>query len=491
MAKIVNFYKILRTFFGLISDASSLAWEHIVDYSTFLWRLTKRFALFAVIPIPVLLICLIFGWHVNWLYSAYFIFVGAEAVILMVLAFPIIVAAQVIFDKFPQFADTIRKSVQKIAAVAFCALMLAVYFYVFPVWENPKMVPLVLMAAAALALGVYTGWVNLPRSLIKTITTVFLVGIFVIATFAFSFPNRTRQLVGFMHKIDEADSKPKQVMVESPDQIQFVNAITGEPQIWYYCSPTGEYELYDHEGFHSSGVQLRPAKTAEERNQIMTWFRDRYQRKQEEMRKAEERQKQIEQEQAQRAKEEAKKAEELAQQQVQEQANQKRETFKNTYLRDRSFLNRPETKEVAIVMVEDKMINQPLGESVAVIFDANGLRTTTTLFTDRFVTDGLFEKFFDEGGSSEIATLDLASNADLLILGKRTTSFTTNSGLQNIITAKVTLEAKTISIKSAQTVDTFSVSETGVGFSNDAAVAAAMEKILKQWKGTQHAENRQ
>jgi hypothetical protein len=137
------------------------------------------------------------------------------------------------------------------------------------------------------------------------------------------------------------------------------------------------------------------------------------------------------------------------------------------------------------------MINQPLGESVAAIFDANGLRTTTTLFTDRFVTDGLFEKFFNGGGSSEIAALDLVSNVDMLVLGKRTASFTTNSDLQNTITAKVTLEAKTISVKSVQTVETFSVSETGVGFSNDAAVAAAMEKILKQWKGTQHAKNGQ
>jgi hypothetical protein len=468
-----DFYKFLRTFFGLIHDAASVAWKHIEYYFEYLWWLTKRFALFAAIPIPVLLICLIFGWHVNWLYSAYFIFVGAEAVILMVLAFPMIVAAQIISDKFPQFASNIRKSVQKIATVAFWALMLAVYFYVFPIQNKPMLVPLVLIVTAALAFGAYSGWVSLPRSLVKTITTVFLVGIFVIATFAFSFPNRTRQLVGLMHKIDEADSKPKQVKVESPDQIQFVNANTGEPQIWYYRSPTGEYELYDHDGFHSSGAQLIPAKTVEERNQIITWFRDQAQRTQEKMRKAEERQKQIEHQQAQ------------------EQARQKRETFKNIYLRDRSFLNRPETKEVAIVMVEDKMINQPLGESVAAIFDANGLRTTTTLFTDRFVTDGLFEKFFNGGGSSEIAALDLVSNVDMLVLGKRTASFTTNSDLQNTITAKVTLEAKTISVKSVQTVETFSVSETGVGFSNDAAVAAAMEKILKQWKGTQHAKNGQ
>ena len=293
-----GFYKFIRTFLELIASAGSLAWEHVIDYKYFLWRLTKWFALFAVIPFPVLLICLIFGWHVNWLYSAYFIFVGAEAVILMVLAFPIIVAAQIIFDKFPQFAGSIRKSVQIIAAVAFWALMLAVYFYVFPVWENPKMIPLVLMAAAALALGAYAGWVRLPTGSIQRFTTVFLVSIFLIATFAFSFPNRTRQLVGFVHKIDEAAFNPNQVRVESPDQIQFVTS-KGVPQIWYYRSPTGEYELYDQEGFHRSGARLKLAETTEERNQIITWFRDQAQRTQEEMRKTEERRKQLGQQQAQ------------------------------------------------------------------------------------------------------------------------------------------------------------------------------------------------
>ncbi|MGD0078573.1 MAG: hypothetical protein ABSB91_08115, partial [Sedimentisphaerales bacterium] len=248
-----NFYKFISTFFGLIADAGSLAWEHVVDYFNFLWRLTKRFTLFAAIPIPVLLICLIFGWHVNWLYSAYFIFVGAEAVILMVLAFPIIMAAQIIFDKFPQFADNIRKSVQKIAAVAFCALMLAVYFYVFPVWENPKMVPLVLMAAAALALGTYAGLVSLPRSVVKTVATVFLVVIFVIAPFAFMFPNRTRQLVGLTQNIDIAVAQPKRLSISYEDienqRVAFFRS-DGKPLIWCYETADGRIELFDKGGYH-------------------------------------------------------------------------------------------------------------------------------------------------------------------------------------------------------------------------------------------------
>jgi len=467
-------YKFLRTFMGMLTDAASLGWEYLIEYKDYLWRLTKRFALFAAIPIPVLLVCLIFEWDVNWLYSAYCIFVGAEAVILMVLAFPIIVSAQIISDMFPKFAGSIQKSAQRIAAVAFWTLMLAVYFYVVPVWENPRMIPVVLIAAAALALGSYAGWVSLPRNLVKIIATLFLVGIFVIATFAFSFPNRTRQFVGLIHTIDEAEAKPKQVKVESADQIRFVNATTGEPQLWYYRSPTGEYELYDQEGFHASGARLKVAKTTEERNQIIAWFRHEAQRKEEVMQTADEQQRKVEQQLAQ------------------EQALQKREMFKSTYLRDRSFLlvNHPATNQAAVVIVEDNMINQPLGKSVASIFDAKGLKTTTTLFTDRFVKDGLFEKLFVGGDAGEIDALELAPNVNLLILGKRMTSLTTNADLQNIITAKVTLDAKTISIKSDQAADSFTVSETGVGFSKDAAVTAAMDKILNRWRDTLQVENR-
>ncbi len=248
-----EFYKCLCTFFGLITDAGSLAWEHLVDYRDFLWRLAKRFAFYAAIPIPALLICLIFGWPVNWFYSAYFIFVGAEAVILMVLAFPIIAAAQFIFDKFPQFAGSIQKSVRTIAAVAFWALMLAVYFYVFPFAENPKMVPLVLMASAALAFGVYAGWVYLPRALLKTVATVFLVGIFVIATFAFCFPYRTQQLVGLTHIVDMAVAQPKRLTISYEDlekeRITFFGP-HAKPLVWYFKTDDGRFELFDKQGSH-------------------------------------------------------------------------------------------------------------------------------------------------------------------------------------------------------------------------------------------------
>jgi len=248
-----NFYKYLRTFIGMLTDIGSLAWEHLVDYKDFLWRVAKRFALYAAIPIPILLICLIFGWPVNWLYSAYFIFVGAEAVILMVLAFPIIAATQFIFDKFPQFAANIQKTVQKIAAVAFWALMLAVCFYVFPVADNPKMVPLVLMAAAALALGAYAGWVHLPTGLVKTIATVFLIGIFVIATFAFCFPYRTQQLVGLTQNIDIGGAQPKRLTISYEDlekeRIPFFRP-DGKPKVWYFETEDGRFELFDKRGFH-------------------------------------------------------------------------------------------------------------------------------------------------------------------------------------------------------------------------------------------------
>ena len=249
-----DFYKCLHTFFGLIVDAGSLGWEYIVGYFNFLWRMTKWFALFAAIPIPVLLVCLIFGWHVNWLYCAYRLFVGVEVVILMVLAFPIILAAQIIFDKFPQFASSIKKSVQIIAAVAFWALILAVYFYVVPVWENPKMVPLVLMAAAALAIGSYAGLVRLHFGSAQKIATVSLVGILVFATAAISFPNRMRQIVGFTQSIDITAAQPNRLNISYDDvengHVAFFRPSDGKPLVWYCETVDGRVELFDKGGYH-------------------------------------------------------------------------------------------------------------------------------------------------------------------------------------------------------------------------------------------------
>jgi hypothetical protein len=267
-----DFYNTLGTFLGLISDAASLTVEHLLAYKDFLLRWTRRFAWSVAIPVPVLVVSLALGWHTSWLYSAYSILVGVEAVILLVLAFPLLTTAQFVLAKLPQnLRSSVQTTAQQVAGAAFWCLMIAVYFYVFPVWENPKMIPLVMMCSAALALGAYAGWVHLPRESVRRWTGRFLTTILLVATLSFCFPARMRQLVGFIHNVDEGAFAPKQIRVSSPDQIVFVNA-KGEPQLWYYRSPSGEYELYDHDGFHRSGSRLKLAETSDERNQITAWF---------------------------------------------------------------------------------------------------------------------------------------------------------------------------------------------------------------------------
>lgn len=45
-----------------------------------------------------------------------------------------------------------------------------------------------------------------------------------------------------------------------PNNVQFFNPITGEPQIWYYQYPDGSLEFYDKPGYHPiTGDPLKPA----------------------------------------------------------------------------------------------------------------------------------------------------------------------------------------------------------------------------------------
>lgn len=269
-------YDFISTFMGLLMDAGSWLSEHAKNAADYLrsycadvWRLAKRFAVATAIPIPILAICLAFGWHVNWLYSIYWVFVGIEAFVLMAFAFPLITAARIVLQKLPTLQREVFNTARVIAGAAFWALLVAVYFYIFPVWQNPSWIPVVFLCAAALAFGGFAGWTSLTRSAVKKTNTIFLIAVLVLATLAFTLPGKMRQMGRFMHHMDEDSLTP--LKIESPEQIRFVNA-EGVPQLWYYRSPSGEYELYDHEGFHRSGEQLKLAETSEDRNQIIAWF---------------------------------------------------------------------------------------------------------------------------------------------------------------------------------------------------------------------------
>lgn len=264
--------------------------------------------------------------------------------------------------------------------------------------------------------------------------------------------------------------QPKPVAYHSIKEIEFFDSITRAPKVWYYLNPSGVYELFDNPGVHPTyGEPLIPI-TQQVVLQIKSKYDEDIQRRQEEARKLEE----------QKAAEERvaffRKQEESRQLEEQREALE-REAFLNRYLIT-SLLNNPETQDVVVLVIdEDNKINHDVSQKITSLLKDKGLNLTTSLFTESFVIDGLFEKIF-VGDANEVKNLELSKHSDRLILGKKKTDFTENPDLQNMITAKASVEIHVTSSETGTIEDSFTIEETGAGFSKSIAEGAAMERIL-------------
>lgn len=247
--------------------------------------------------------------------------------------------------------------------------------------------------------------------------------------------------------------QPKRLAFHSLDEIEFFDRITGENKVWYYKDSSGNYELFDSPGIHPTyGETLKPLT-----REVLLQIRAKLDK-------------------------DAKKRQEEAERLAAKRAAQERDAFLNRYLLSRSFLNQPHSTEVAVMVIDEgSKVIQDIDQKVASRLKTKGLNTTAFLFTGRFVSDGKFEKIFN-GSASEIKKLELSKHCDHIILGKSSVKFTQNPDMQNMITARVTIEFRIISAKTGAIENRFTSSEAGVGFSRDTAKDLAIERIVNTLK---------
>ena len=271
----------------------------------------------------------------------------------------------------------------------------------------------------------------------------------------------TPELIANMEKMNRG-MLPQKLKYRSVEVVEFFDRLTGEAKVWYFQNQAGEYELFDSPGVHPTyGETLKPA-TKDVVNKIKSAI-DVAEKNSEEMQALQDR------EQALQAREQEKK-----------QAAQKRESFLNRYIGNLSFINKPSSVDVAVIVISDVGKTDPrVSQKISSQLKSKAVNASMSFFSDQFVADGLFERMF-KGDAKVIKQLELAHHIDYAILGKNSISFAENPEMQNLITAKVVLEIHVISSKSGATEDSFSISEVGVGFSKSNAEEAALEKIYKK-----------
>lgn len=270
----------------------------------------------------------------------------------------------------------------------------------------------------------------------------------------------TPELIANLEKTKRG-MQPKRLAYDSINEIEFFDPITGENTVWYFMDQSGNYELFDSAGVHPIYGEVLMPITKQVISQIKTKLDEDAKKKQEEALKIE-----------QQRQEEAKRQEE-------QRLAQEHEAFLNRYLTTRSFTNNPESPEVAVLVIdEDNTISQDITREIALSLKNERLNVTSSLFTGAFVSDGIFEKIFG-GDADYVRKLELSKYCDHGIFGKKEVNFTENPELQNMTTAKVSIEIHILSSETGMIEDNFKITETGAGFSKEAAAGMAMERILK------------
>lgn len=438
-------WNLFKAALGLAVDVSR---NMVIAYGEFLKKLAKWSIIVAFILLPLPIIGSLR--HISWMNGLYLAVIGLIITIWLIAAFPIVMLMQHAYEE----VKSIKKTAQLIGGVLFWILLLSIYFYLVPVWNYPAAIPLVFIICAILALGFMRFGIGINPKLAVGVVLV----IFFLITISFYMPtsrSAANIFVGWFDKkiaeIITSPSRPTPIIPKridydlmSMEKIVFFDLTTGEPKVWYFKGGDGRYELFDNPGYHPH----YPEKLKPVTRDIVIQIK-----------------KQLKEEMAKRA---------------QENNAQERENFLNRYLLNRSFTNRHESHEVAVLTIDEgNKVSHDITQKFASLLKAKGFNVTASLFTIQFISDGIFEKIFNRD-TGEAKKLELIKHADYIILGKKKVTFTENPDMQSMITARAVVEIHIISAKTGVIEDSFSISEVGAGFSKSTSEGLATKRIIKK-----------
>ena len=232
---------------------------HMVSsYWKFLKKLAKWCLAIVLISLPLLIIGSLL--HMAWMNAIYLFIVGVVITIWLLAAFPVVMLLQYAFEEI----KLIKRTTQLIGGILFWILLLAIYFWLVPVWNYPAAIPLVFIICAVLALGFMVFGIGINPKLAIGVVLI----IFFLITVSFFMPTTRssastlagwldRKVAGFIAK----PQLPKGIDYDlvSIERITFFDSVTGKPTVWCYKGKDGRFELFDSPGYHPQyKVPLEP-----------------------------------------------------------------------------------------------------------------------------------------------------------------------------------------------------------------------------------------
>jgi len=247
---------------GEVSDVFRAALGRTVDvsksmaiaYVDFLKRLAFWSLVLVVGLVPLPVIGSIF--HIAWLNGLYVVVIALLTCAWITAASPVVMLAQYGYDEI----KGVKKLTQLKTGFLFWALLLAIYFYLVPVWNYPKAIPLIFLICFVLALGFVRFGIGInPKLGVGAVIVIFFV-----ITLSFYMPASRGAATAFVGWLDQGIAgrlkDPLQPTPKTPKPLPcdhasiatmtFFSPVTGEPRVWYCIGENGRIELFDGPGYH-------------------------------------------------------------------------------------------------------------------------------------------------------------------------------------------------------------------------------------------------
>lgn len=445
-------WELFKAAFGLAADVSR---DVVVAYWYSLKTLAKWTGIIVVglLPLPIVGLML----QISWVSGVYLAIMGLLLSIWLIATLPI----GWLVDRVDRFDEIqrIRRTGQAIGGLLFWILLLAMYFYLVPVWTYPAAIPLVLIICAVLALA----FMRFGIGVSPTLAVILVIGVFALLTVSFYLPASRAATNKFGAWLDQkiattienrtrpTMSIPQRIEYDAGtfDRIEFFDARSGEPIVWYYRTGDGRYELFHGPGHHPQyGANLRPVTTtivdeiSEQLKQAVT------------IRGREDRKKQAEEERR--------------------RADKTREELISRYM------VKGGRQQITVLVIDQlKRVNKDLTQAMVSVLRAKGVSAGASLFKSEFVSDGIFDRIFG-GDGAEMKRLELSRFVDHLVLGRASVDITEQQQMESMMTARGRLEIRIIAAKTEKVEAMFSMVEVGAGFSKTSAEKAMIERIVKR-----------
>jgi len=248
----------LRSVFSAVTERSEAA---LRAYATALRRYV-RFALVAaaaLLPLPIVG----FVFKVPWLLGLFLLGCGTLALVGLAFALPLLVLAQTLVEVL----GPVRRALILLLSLLFWLLAATAYTFLVPIGTSPVRVLVVVVLACVLALGYAVFGIRVSPRVAVGLAMV----CFVLVTLGSLLPQTRAAAASLAESIDgvfasrlQAYRAPKRI---DPRNHPLFDPVSGQPQAWFWRSPEGEFEFFDHAGFHPlTGAPLRAvsAETYEE-----------------------------------------------------------------------------------------------------------------------------------------------------------------------------------------------------------------------------------